>query len=74
MTLHGKATGGTSPYRFTYQYKKASTNNWLNIKADTTAASVGLKPASAVAYDIRIIVKDSENTVVEKTFTLNVTK
>ena len=74
VSLKGAAQYGTGPYTYTYQYKKASTNNWLNIKADTTAASVGLKPASAVAYDIRIIVKDSENTVVEKTFTLNVTK
>ena len=31
ITLHGAASNGTSPYTYTYQYKRSSNSRWINI-------------------------------------------
>ena len=80
VTMTGKATGGTEPYKFAYYYKKSTASDWT--RAYTTASgsaytkntSVTFKPTSAGTYNVKINVKDNNGTgtVVSKEFTLTV--
>ena len=73
ITLTGKATGGTSPYKYAYYYKKASSTSWTTAKDWSSTTSVSIKPAYATTYDVCIKVKDAKGTVAKKYFTVNVT-
>ncbi len=75
VTLTAKAEGGTAPYRYSYEYKKSSSSSWTSISSgycDYTSAV--FTPSMAAAYIVRIRVKDSKNTVVEKQFTITSVK
>ena len=73
VTITGKASGGTSPYRYAYYYKKTSSATW-NIKGKEygTATSVTITPSTATTYDIMVNVEDNTGTVKSKYFTLTV--
>ncbi len=81
VTMTGKATGGTSPYKYAYYYKKSTDSAWTKAyvtssgSAYTKYDSVTFKPTSAGTYNVRINVKDKygEGTVVSKDFKLTVT-
>ena len=69
VTLHGKATGGTSPYRFTYQYKKATSKTWTTLKeADTTSAYAAFTPGMVAKYNVRITVKDQNGSTATRNY------
>ena len=73
VTLKGAASGGKSPYKYAFYYKKASKTSWSTLgTAFGSNTSAVLKPGAAVPYDIKIAVKDSSGTKVNKTFTLDV--
>ncbi len=79
VTMTGKATGGTSPYKFAYYYKKSTDSSWTKAyvtasgSAYTKNTSVSFKPTTAGTYTVRINAKDDSDTVVQKEFTLKVT-
>ncbi len=73
VTISGKASGGTSPYTYSYYYKKSTDTNWVTKQANTTATSISFKPGTATTYNIKVTVKDSKGTTKDKTFTVNVT-
>lgn len=73
ITLKGKATGGKGPYTYTFAYKKTTSSSWTTInpsKNDSATATV--KPAAAVAYQARVIAKDSTGKTSTKTFNFTV--
>ncbi len=74
ITARGAATGGTTPYKYAFYYKKTSESSWTTAKAYSTTSSVSIKPAAATTYDICIKVKDSNGTEAKKYFTVSVTK
>ena len=71
--MTGAASGGTSPYKYSYYYKKSTVSNW-NTKAElTTQTSQSLKPTSSnTYYDIRIVVTDNTGKSVEKLYSVYV--
>ena len=73
VTMTGAASGGTSPYKYSYYYKKSTVSNW-NTKAElTTQTSQSLKPTSSnTYYDIRIVVTDNTGKSVEKLYSVYV--
>ena len=73
VTLTGKATGGTSPYTYAMLYKKKSDTKWTTKQDFKSNATVSIKPANAVEYDVCVKVKDGKGTVEKKFFTLTVT-
>ncbi len=73
LTITGKATGGTSPYKYAAYYKKASSTEYTQISGYSTTAKMTVKPASATTYNIRVKVKDAKGTVANKDFTVKVT-
>ncbi len=72
VKLTGAASGGTAPYKYSYYFKKASTSTWTTKASNTTSPSVSIKPGSAVAYDMKVVVTDSTGKTSEKTFSLSV--
>ncbi len=77
VTVSGKASGGKGSYRFAYYYKKSTDSSWTKIVTENntayvTAESVTFRPAVSGTYTIRVNVKDSTNSIVQKNFTLTV--
>ncbi len=80
VTMTGKATGGTSPYKYAYYYKKSTDSAWTKAyvtssgSAYTKYDTMTFTPSSAGKYNVRINVKDKygEGDVVSKDFTLTV--
>ena len=72
ITLHGAASNGTSPYTYTYQYKRSSNSRWINIGTGEYAstATQTFTPTAEDSYDFIISAKDSAEAVVDKAFTL----
>ena len=74
VTIKGAATGGTAPYKYSYYYKKASANNWNTKLTDTTSSTTSFKPGAAVPYEVKVVVKDANDNVTEKIFSVSVKK
>ena len=55
-------------------YKKTSSDTWTTKQSYSTNKTVTFKPAAAVNYDICVKVRDNSNAVVQKNFTVKVTK
>ena len=73
LTITGAASGGTSPYKYAFYYKRSTATAWTTLGTEFgTATTASVKPTSAVTYDIKIVVKDSANKTATKTFTVNV--
>jgi len=72
ITLHGAASNGTSPYTYTYQYKRSSNSRWINIGTGEYASTAAqtFTPTAEDSYDFIISAKDSAGAVVDKAFTL----
>ena len=73
ITISGKASGGTSPYTYSYYYKKSTDTDWVTKLANTTTTSVSLKPGTATTYNIKVTVSDSAENTAEKILLLTVT-
>ncbi len=81
VTMNGKATGGTEPYKFAYYYKKSTDSTWTKAyvtssgSAYTKYTEITFKPTSAGTYNVKINAKDDNGTgtVVSKEFTVKVT-
>ena len=72
IKITGAASGGTSPYKYSYYFKKASASSWTTKTANTTSTSVTVTPGSAVDYNIKVVVTDNAGKTAEKTFTVKV--
>ena len=72
ITINASATGGTGDYTYAVWYKQSSASSWTTKQNYSTNATIKIKPASAEKYDISVKVKDSEGTIVKKSFTVNV--
>lgn len=67
--ITAKASGGTAPYTFTYQYRKQGKSTWTSFGTGTSAA---FKPGAAAKYDIKVTVTDADGKTAEKDFTITV--
>ena len=68
------AENGETPYTFSVQYKKSTSEKWTNVAINSTNNIFVLKPASATTYDIRVTAKSPDGQASKKTLTLTVTK
>ena len=78
--MTGKATGGTSPYKYAYYHKKSTDSAWTKAYVTSSGSvytkydSMTFTPKTAGTYNVRINVKDKygEGNVVSKDFTVKV--
>ena len=74
VTINASAQKGSGNYKYAVLYRPESGENWTRLQDYSDNASVSFKPKAAVKYVIRVKVKDSDNNVAVKEFTLNVYK
>ncbi len=72
VTVNAGAIGGSGDYTYAVFYKKTTDKSWASKQSYKANTTVTFKPAKAVAYNILVKVKDSDGTIVKKTFTLKV--
>ncbi len=73
ITVTAAASGGASPYKYAVYLKKASSDNYSEVRGYATGTSIKVTPTAATAYNILVKVKDSNGTIAKKTFTVTVT-
>ena len=71
IKLTGAASGGTTPYKYAY-VAKTPAGEWKVIKDYSTSTSHSWTPASTGKYTVQVKVKDAKNTIVVKSFNLEV--
>ena len=71
VQITGKATGGTAPYKYAFYFKRSTNTTWNTLgKEFSTTNTATLTPTAAATYNIRVIIKDSDNAVAIKALTL----
>ena len=74
VKVTGKASGGTSPYKYAFYYKRSTSDSWMTMgTAYGTATTGSFTPKSAGTFNVKVSVKDSANKIVSKSFTVTVT-
>ncbi len=69
VKLTAVPSGGTAPYRYTYEYKKPGATSWKTIgKRGATYQSVSFTAETAGTYEARIYIQDASDYVTVKTF------
>ena len=73
ISVKGAASGGAGGYTYAFYYKKSSKTDWYAMAPAYTTRHAAFKPAAAVSYDVKVIVKDAEGITSEVLYTVNVT-
>lgn len=66
--ITGAATGGATPYTYSYYYKKRGSNVWTARGEGVTAAMTSIAPGTVGIYDFKCIAKDANDVAIEKTW------
>ena len=75
VTIYGKASGGTAPYKYAFYYKRSTNTKWNVIGTEFgSAESVTFTSGNAADFDIKVIAKDSSGAKAEKLLSLRVTE
>ena len=72
VTVKGSATGGTSPYKYAFYYKKTTESKWVELQDFAANSTVSVTPKKAVDYDICTKVEDANGIVDKKYFVVSV--
>ncbi len=74
LTVTGKATGGTQPYKYSFYYKKTDVSSWTTVKTNQQSAACTFKLSTAGYYNVKCVVTDIDGKQATKTFTVTSTK
>ena len=72
FTLKASCTGGTSPYKYAFYYKKSSASSWTTAQKLSTTSSVSIKPSSKGEYILSVKAVDSAGNEKKQRFTVTV--
>lgn len=71
VKVTGKASGGTSPYKYAFYYKRTTSDSWMTMgTAYGTATSGSFTPKAAGTFNVKASVKDNSGKIVSKSFTV----
>ena len=74
VTFNGSATGGTSPYKYSFYYRAVGSDNWT-AKAEgssTATATQAITVVSSTDYEFKLVVKDANGVSLTKIYTVTV--
>ena len=74
VRVKGAASGGAGDYTYAFYYKKSSKAVWYKIAEPYTTKTAAFKPTSAISYDIKVVVNDTEGRTAEQIYTVDVAK
>ena len=72
VTMKGAASGGVTPYPYSFHYKKAAESTWHTLQNFSTNGSVTFKPSVQTTYNLCIKVKDATDHVEKRYIDLSV--
>ncbi len=72
VLLYGSALGGAGNYNYAYYYRKTTENKWYPIRTYGKCSKVTFMPSNTGEYEVLIKVKDSDEAVAKRFFTLTV--
>ncbi len=74
VTFSGSATGGTSPYTYSFYYRAVGSDTWTAKAEDssTAAATQAITVVSDTDYEFKLVVRDANGITLTKTFTVTV--
>jgi len=72
ITVFSSASGSTGFYQYAVSYRNSNNTNWITIQDYSSEDIVQVKPDSIGTYEICVKVKDNQNNVIEKYFTVTV--
>ena len=75
LTFTGSATGGTTPYKYSFYYRAAGSDSWTTAQEDSTTASTTatIDVATDADYEFKLVVKDANGVTMTKTMTVTIT-
>ena len=74
VTVTCAATGGSGTKQYAVFYKQKAQDSWTKVRGYATGTSVKVTPRAATSYTIRVKAKDGKGTIVNKDFTVKVSK
>ena len=73
VKVTASATGGKPAYTYAFYYRRVGTEKWTKSGTEFgTAKTATIKPAKAVDYEVRVVIKDSKENTAEKIMLLSV--
>ncbi|MGN1457316.1 MAG: leucine-rich repeat protein, partial [Acutalibacteraceae bacterium] len=72
ITITGKASGGTSPYQYSFLCKHSTASSWTTLTSYGSTSTRVWKPTKSGKYTVRTKIKDATGKEVTKDFTLTV--
>ncbi len=73
VRVKGAASGGAGGYTYAFYSRKSSKTEWRAMAPEFTTKTAAFKPASAVSYDVKVVVKDAEGRTAEQIYKVAVT-
>ena len=67
------ASGGTAPFKYTYQYALYGTSDWVTLRSSTTSDSYTFTPPAAKNYYVRVNAVDSKGNSASQSSMVRVT-
>lgn len=72
VAIHCQAAGGKEGYRYAVSYKLSTKSSFTTLKSYDTVSVAAFTPKSTGTYEIKVLVKDAQNTVSRKLLRLKV--
>ena len=73
LKVRAIARGGDGDYQYAVYYKKASSEKWVTVSSYGDKYAFYIIPQKAMAYDVRVCVKDGTGKEEVKEMSFNVT-
>ena len=72
IVMNGAVNGGWGNYSYAYLYRRSGDEKWVLAKNYSSETTYSFQPLKETTYEVCIKVKDSTNTVIAKTFQVEV--
>ncbi len=72
VTIKGKASGGSAPFKYSAYYRIAGNKSWKVISEDSDEPDISFEPKGTENYEIKSSIKDSAGRTQEKEMQLKV--
>lgn len=75
LSFNGSATGGTTPYKYSFYYRAAGSDTWTTKQEDSTTATATqtIDVSTDTDYEFKLVVKDANGVTLTRLVTATIT-